>query len=138
MPRLVKDLQEVKPDKVAGIFAKVTWRMLHGAHLYDLETSLQAGVEDAMRWLSKEQPSQLDALTSELERIHHPTAATLLLSAWGENGERYADRIVDYLLASNEWLQLGLISWGTGNGHAAISRGATRAAAPSRSGSHQR
>jgi hypothetical protein len=130
MPRLVKDLREVKPDKVAGMFAKVTWRMLRGAHLYDLETSLQAGVENAMQRLSKEQPSQLDALTRDLEQIHHPTAATLLLCAWGENGERYSDRIVEYLLTSKEWLQLGLIAWGTGNGHAAISRGAIRAAAP--------
>jgi hypothetical protein len=130
MPRLVAELSKKNTEPDEGLFGKLSWRMLRGAEAYDLQSALQTGVSNALEKLARDRPEKLDELTRNLAPLRHPTAAMLLLSTWAENGERYHDRIVEYLLADHEWLQLGFWAWGSGNAHAAVARAAVRAAAP--------
>jgi hypothetical protein len=62
-----------------------------------------------LRGLACDDPSQLDSITSDVIRSDFPATnwtASVLLDAWTENPERYADRILDALIERTElWLE---------------------------------
>jgi hypothetical protein len=130
IPRLLAELRKEGAQPGEGLFGKLSWRMLRGAEAYDIRSALEIGVSNALEKLVVEDPEKFDELTRDLEPIHHPTAAMLLLSSWAENGKRYCNRIVQYFLADQEWLDLGYWAVGSGNPTAAVARAAIRAAAP--------
>jgi hypothetical protein len=111
------------------VFDRV-WPWLTLAFMHDNKASLLDALADSMATLAKDVPEKLDELTKDADGLPHRNFAFLLLSAWSGNPQRYANRIVDYLLADVHRLSLGFGMWGSGNGIAAVTRTAIAAAAP--------
>lgn len=93
--------------------------------------SILRSIETAMESLAKNSPDELAALTAEIEEKPHPTFVRLLLSAWAENGEYFADKAFTYIASNPESrLSVGYGITGGGNGIAAISRAVLKQCGP--------
>lgn len=111
---------------------RTNWR------LHDFESAFHAAFEDALVQLAREQPALLLDLMKPLEELREEDAASIVLSAWAENGTYFCDRGVDYLLGDPDRLNVGYASWSAGNGRAAITRAAVGAFSPHCSDDHYR
>lgn len=129
LPRVIKELSKHDPDDPRGWSGRRFWRRM-SFRAYDASTALEQGLEIALGILARGHSQVLDLLTAPAEELPHETFSALLLSAWLENGAHYADKIVCYLLHEPKRLSLGYLTWGTGNGIAAIGRAAVRNSSP--------
>ncbi len=77
----------------------------------DTLTALTHGLEIALGVLARESPQILDSMVASVGEIPHDFWSALLLSAWGENGNHYADTIVSYLLQDSKRLGLKMFMW---------------------------
>lgn len=93
--------------------------------------SILRSMQTAMESLAKDSPDELVVLTAEIEKKTHPTFVRLLLSAWAENGEYFADKAFTYIASNPEFrLSVGYGITGGGNGIAAISRAVLKQCGP--------
>lgn len=88
-----------------------------------------------LRGLARDNPSQLDSITSDIIGGDFPATkwtASVLLDVWIENPERYAERIVEALLKHTElWLEPEDADWiSRVDSYLEVSRRAPAAAAP--------
>jgi hypothetical protein len=130
LPRIVTAIttHEVQ-DADEGVTDSV-WPWLTLGFRQDFKWSLLDGVEEAMKALATESPDKLDQYTEGLEKLPHRNITFLLLSGWAANAARYSEKIAEILLEDSRRLNIGYGAWSTGNGIAAISRGAIAAASP--------
>lgn len=123
--RLIKETECVGED---GEVSDNTWPWLTLAYVHDHKASLLDGLSNAMGKLAKLSPEKLNEYVGNADQLPHRNLAYLLLSSWSANPQQYGDKIVDYLLFDSHRLNLGYGMWTTGNGIAAISRGAIASA----------
>ncbi len=119
-----------RTDKKGYFGHVVSSRMMQRNCFGDVESSMLPAIGQAMEKLAKNDPLSLDDLSRDLVGVDHVEAAAILLKGWTQNPAMYADCIVGYLLSDPSRLELGYMSWSSGNGTSAISRAAVRTASP--------
>ena len=99
---------------------------------YDFKAAFWGSLKRCMKRIALGAPEILEELSASYEKLPHRTIAILLLSGWGANAPRFADKAAEYILESHHRLTLGYSAWsGTGgDGRCAISREVLRAIAP--------
>jgi HEAT repeat protein len=133
LPRVVELVRRTalppQDDKI--VFDRV-WAVRSWGFHHDLSAEILGALSEAMGLLARDQPKELDKNIAalDLRTLPHQTIAYLLLSAWTDNGNRYADQIAEYMLGDVNRLNIGYSTWGTGNGIAAVSRAALMAGSP--------
>ena len=130
LPRMISNLGK-KAGSSGDAPTSHFWKQILGPLSTGDETALQSCLAQALEKLAVDEPDTFQELTADAEASPHEQIASLVLPAWSQNGTTLADKIVAYLLKHPEQrLNIGYAAWGSGNGHAAISRAAVRAAAP--------
>lgn len=133
LPRVVELVRRTalppQDDKI--VFDRV-WAVRSWGFHHDLSAEILGALSEAMGLLARDQPEELDKNIEALDllTLPHQTIAYLLLSAWTDNGNRYADQVAEYMLGDVNRLNIGYSTWGTGNGIAAVSRAALMAGSP--------
>ena len=128
LPKVILLIRNNEVEHEDGEVSNRIWPWITLGFIHDVKASLLHALGDAMASVAKSLPDKLDEYTKEFENLRDPIVASLLLSAWSANARYYADRIVSFLLANPRRLNLSYGMWSTGNGTAAIGRGAVSAA----------
>ena len=130
LPRLAAALRTPAADDPSHLFGHPQWSIMPDRHLLDFPDALRSAALHAMERLGRDEPDKLLASVSPLETVSHRTAERLLLYAWTQNGRKFADVAANFIVQSDDRLNIGYHFWGSGNGHAATSRSVVSAIAP--------
>lgn len=104
----------VAPDKAFGPMSNST---------FGLDGALLDGTRKSLEHFARSDPGFVSPILEQLAEQPLAICASLVMRAWSENPEQFADRCVQFILASTDRLNFGYGSWGGGgNGHAAITR----------------
>jgi hypothetical protein len=131
LPRIVNIVRETEERTKDGGTSDRIWPWFFFGDSYQLKGVFLECTSHALSQVAVNDPDTLDELTRPYESLPHETIAFLLLRAWTENGERYADRVAEFLLADRHRLNVGYDGgWSEGDGQAAVTRAALAAITP--------
>lgn len=100
---------------------------------FEIADALLLSVRRGLQHLAKVDPEQCRLHCESIRSEPHKTLAYLLLRAWAENPEQFADECAEFMIADKRRLNVGYSTWsddGEGSGESAITRHALTAISP--------
>lgn len=108
------------------------WLSNHG-DAFTIDDAVLLSLRKSLQWLAKNNVALFRQYASAIAGHPHQTFGYLLLRAWAENPEEFANECAEYLVADQRRLHIGYGSWsgdGEGTGESAISRLALKVISP--------
>jgi hypothetical protein len=131
LPRLAATVLQTELRKGEDVSNR-TWPWLSNCgEVFAIDDAVLLHLRKCLQWLAKNNSKLFRQYASTIAAHPHQTLAYLLLRAWADNPQEFADECAGYFVTNPRRLHIGYSSWaGEGIGDSAVSRLTLRAISP--------